>query len=476
MKILLINPPAFNREGFIREGRCTQRSNFWATLWPPITLAYMGAILENEGHEVAIVDSAAEGLSTDTAIKIIDKFKPDIYVSSSSTPTIYSDLAFVKRVKDSLSKTRTIIFGVHASVFAKECMQNCVQLDFVISGEPENIIDRLVKAISGHMSFGGIPGLAYRKNDGTLVIDNPHEFISDLDQLPFPAWHLIKRDRYLLPLKGLPFLLVLPSRGCPYSCTFCTTQKYYGSKPRFRSVDKVIDEIEYSRNQFDIKHFFFWSETFTFNKRYVMGLCDEMRRRDLDISWTCNSRVDIVDNELLNVMASSGCWMMSFGIESASQKILDNVKKGTKVEEAARAVKLAKNVGMSVVGHFIFGLPGENEDTIEETIKFSKALKLDFAQYYCACPFPGSELYSIASKEGWLVEDDFSKFNQDVPVLTIPTVSQSAVLNGKARAYRQFYVNPACFLRTLRHINFTNIGNISRLAQQAMDFLSMQKI
>lgn len=473
MKILLINPPAFGDKGFIREGRCTQTSDFWAALWPPITLAYMGAILERYGHDVRIIDSAAERFSHDATIRVLDEFKPDIIICSSSTPTISTDLSFITCIKDRLPQAITAIFGVHATVFPEECMRNCPQLDFVIMGEPENVIADLVKVIRGDMSAGNAAGLAYRVKDRAVAVSKAARFIKDLDELPFPAWHLVRRGKYRLPLNGQPFLSVLPSRGCPYSCTFCTSQKYYGSKVRFRSVEKVLDEIVYNVNRFGIKHIFFWSETFTFNKRYVMALCDEMRNRKLDISWTCNSRVDVVDAEMLKNMANSGCWMVSFGIESSSQEILDNVKKGTKVSKASCAIKLAKDAGLSVVGHFIFGLPGENKDTIEETIRFSKSLGLDFAQYYCACPFPGSELYLIALKEGWLADDDFSRFSQEYPVLVLPTVTQKAVAEAKKRAYREFYRSPACLIRTLKYVNFRNVSNLPRLAKKAIDFLSL---
>jgi radical SAM superfamily enzyme YgiQ (UPF0313 family) len=271
-----------------------------------------------------------------------------------------------------------------------------------------------------------------------------------------------------LPFSGEHFLIVAPLRGCPFNCSFCTCQTYYGKKLRKRSVDSVIQEIEYDMTRFSIKNFFIWAETFVVDKHYVEQLCRALIDRNIIISWTCNSRVDTVDQQLLKLMAQAGCWMISFGIESAEQKILDGVNKGTTVEQAYAAVQSAREAGIKTVGHFIMGLPGETQQSLEKTIAYSKKLGLDLAQFYCAVPFPGSCLYDTALEKGWLRDKDFAHFNQNYALMELPTVSSQEVNKARVRAYRQFYFNVTNSLRLLKLVGWKDIGSVCR---SALDFL-----
>jgi anaerobic magnesium-protoporphyrin IX monomethyl ester cyclase len=472
MKILILNPPTLDNKKFIREGRCTQEQNFWATLWPPISLAYIGAVLENGGHTIKIVDCAAENINVDKIGALIHDFCPNLILWSTGTPSIKSDLqlsAFIKRANPLL---KTVVFGVHVSIFPRESLENYRDLDFVIRNEPEITAKDLVYALEGGIAVKQIKGLTYRDANGEIISNPDREFIQDLDVLPFPAWHLINPSSYQLPLKKRKFLLVLPSRGCPYQCTFCTSQKYYGIKARYRSTEKVIEELEYNIAEFGVKDFFFWSETFTLNKDYIDNLCNSIINKRMDISWTCNSRVDTVNETLLKKMSDAGCWMISFGIESGSQKILDMAKKGTEVSQAIDAVRLAKKNGLKVIGHFILGLPGETPETLQETINFSKSLDLDFAQYYCAVPFPGSELYQIADSEGLLKNKDFDNFSQNYPVLELPNLSASQVMEYKNRAYKEFYFNPKTILKGTQIVNFRSINSITQCLKYLFNLVS----
>ncbi len=249
------------------------------------------------------------------------------------------------------------------------------------------------QAIASQQPFSDIAGLTWRDPAGSIISNPARPFIDDLDSLPFPAWHLLSHQKYVLPLKGRPFLIIAPQRGCPFNCTFCTCQTYYGKKLRIRSTENIIAEIQYDMERFGVRDFFFWAETFVVDRQHVAELCQAMLDASLGISWTCNSRIDIVDEELLKLMARAGCWMISYGIESADQQVLDAVRKGTRVEQAAVAVSLARAAGIKTAGHFIFGLPGDTEEAMRKTLKLARSLKLDVAQFYSAVPFPGSRLY-----------------------------------------------------------------------------------
>jgi radical SAM superfamily enzyme YgiQ (UPF0313 family) len=272
--------------------------------------------------------------------------------------------------------------------------------------------------------------------------------LNDLDELPDPAWHLLELDAYRLPLKGDRFLMVTPHRGCPYPCSYCTAQTYYGSRLRRRSVGRVVEEITLAQSKLGINEFFFWSDTFTLDRRYVMSLCEALE--PLDISWASNSRVDTIDAVLAEAMRGAGCWMISFGIESGDQAVLDAAGKRAKVGQAEEAVRLSKRVGIKVAGHFVLGLPGETRESLEKTLGLARRLPVDFIQFYCAVPFPGSRLYDEARDKGWLKSDDFSRYRQDLSVLSFPSLTPDEVMLYRQKAYRRFYFKPRVALGTLR--------------------------
>ncbi|MCK5421789.1 MAG: radical SAM protein, partial [Deltaproteobacteria bacterium] len=330
----------------------------------------------------------------------------------------------------------------------------------------------LLKVLQEKFDFKEILGLTFRNNAGDIIANPPRPFIEDLDSLPLPAWHLIKLDYYRLPLKGKRYLMISPLRGCPFKCSFCTCQTYYGKKLRKRSIEGVLKEIEYNIEQFGIRDFFFWAETFVVDKEYVKNLCSTIIERGIDISWTSNSRVDTVDGPLLKLMAEAGCWMISYGIESGSQKVLDEANKGTRIEQAYEAVRYAKEAGIKTVGHFILGLPGETEETMKHTIEYAKQLELDLAQFYCAVPFPGSRLYDRALNEGWIKNSGFDHFKQDSAFMELPTVSSQVVNNYRNLAYRKFYFSLSRGFRTLKLINWKDVKKLLRSARDFWGWLS----
>jgi radical SAM superfamily enzyme YgiQ (UPF0313 family) len=234
----------------------------------------------------------------------------------------------------------------------------------------------------------------------------------------------------------------------------------------------VLKEIEYDCKRFGIEDFFFWAETFVVDKEYVRDLCSAIIEREINISWTSNSRVDTVDGPLLKLMAKAGCWMISYGIESGSQKVLDEADKGTRVEQAYEAVRYAREAGIKTVGHFILGLPGETEASLVHTINYAKRLKLDLAQFYCAVPFPGSRLYGHALREGWINHADFGNFKQDYALMKLSTVSPQVVNQYRALAYRKFYFNLLSGYRTLKLINWKDL---KKVVNAAKDFLGWSR-
>lgn len=472
MKVLLLNPPTQDNKKFIREGRCTQEQGVWATLWPPVSLATVGAVLEHNGFQARIIDCPASEVTWEKLGEVIKEFSPQLVIWSTGTPSIDNDLSLAAFIKKINSTTVTAVFGTHVTALDRRCMDEYLQLDFILRNEPELTALDLVRAVQDRKPFDTIAGLTFRSGAGEIISNPSRPFIEDLDSLPYPAWHLIDTSRYRLPFSNEQFLIIAPLRGCPFNCSFCTCQTYYGKKLRKRRVENVIKEIEYDIAQFSVKNFFVWAETFVVDKHYVEQLCRAIIAQRLAISWTCNSRVDTVDAALLKLMKQAGCWMISFGIESAEQTILDEVQKETTIEQARDAVRWAHDAGIKAVGHIIFGLPGETAATIKKTMRYAKKLGLDLAQFYCAVPFPGSALYERACKEGWIHDSDFSHFKQDNAVMELPTITAKAVNQYRTHAYRDFYFDPRNMINVAKLIGWKNAG---RTMRSVMDFLVWTK-
>lgn len=464
MNILLLNPPAEQDKKFIREGRCTQEQGAWGTLWPPITLASIGAVLEKAGHAVRIIDCPAANMNFEQLLKELQLFKPRLVIWSSGTPSIAGDLGFSSLIKKTLPAAVTAVFGTHVTALDRQCLEAAPGLDCILRNEPELTAAELAEAVMQDRPFSGIAGLTWRDEAGHIQAEPARPFLDDPDSLPFPAWHLLSSHEYLLPLKGRPFLIIAPQRGCPFNCTFCTCQTFYGKKLRLRSTAGIIAEIRYDMERFGVRDFFFWAETFVVDRQHVAELCQGLLDAGLAISWTCNSRIDIVDADLLKLMARAGCWMISYGIESADQKVLDAVGKGTRVEQAARAVGLARAAGLKTAGHFIFGLPGDSPEAMKKTRRLARSLKLDVAQFYSAVPFPGSRLYDEALAKGWIENGDFTSFCQSSSVMRLPGLAPETVDRNRAAAYRRFYLNPMTWLRTLRLFEWEGFKNLLRTA------------
>ncbi|ETR73648.1 MAG: putative Fe-S oxidoreductase [Candidatus Magnetoglobus multicellularis str. Araruama] len=327
MNILLLNPPGYDHKFFIREGRCNQEQGVWGTIWPPITLATSAAMLENKGYFVDVLDCSAQKTSLDHLLHSVRRNTYQLIIWTVGTPSIKKDLELADKIKQIKPEIRTAIVGTHATALPDDCLINTAGLDFVIRNEPEETILALTECISLNKSIKEVSGISYKTQNGKVIHNIQRSFIKDLDSLPFPAWHYLDLNNYKLPLIGKKFVILSPVRGCPFSCIFCTAQSYYGKQLRKRSPERMIDEIIHNYKTYNVDHFFIWADTFTADKKYVMKFCQLIIEKKLRIKWTCNSRVDTVSEVLLNIMAKAGCWMISYGIESGNQHILDAIQK-----------------------------------------------------------------------------------------------------------------------------------------------------
>jgi anaerobic magnesium-protoporphyrin IX monomethyl ester cyclase len=450
VRVLLLNPPCPDGRRFVREGRCTHPTGFWGAAWPPYTLAVIGGRLRRRGHDVRLLDAAVGQVTFRALRAMASSLEPEVALVSVSTPTFEMDLAAIAEIRAGAPRCCVGVLGVHATAMPEACLAGD-GADFVIRGEPEIAAEAAVSGLEADGELAPLPGLSVRV--GGRVLHGPERPpVADLSALGGPDWSLADVTRYRLPLVGRRFLSILTSRGCPHYCTFCTQHLYYGRAFRARQPAEVAREARQLRERFGVSDFFLWSECFSADREHAGQVCEALGAVG-GLSWVATTRADCVDRELLLTMREAGCWLVAFGLESGSPEVLNECRKGHGAEASIRAVRWAKEVGLLVVGHFVFGLPGETVDTARQTTRLALEAGLDFAQFYCAAPYPGTPLYEAlrSSPQGRAVP--LAAVNQEQACLGNAAALPAAVARWRRRAIRRFYLRPhsvALALRLLR--------------------------
>lgn len=442
MKILFLNPVTHNGQKMLRSERCQVKA---VSLWPPLSLAYSAAVLRNNGfNDVSILDAEAEGISFSETVKRVLMQSPDILVIQDTTPTLISDKKFAKKIKEKLPKIKIAFAGLHSTTRPQDILDN--EIIFALRNEPEWTLLELVKCINDGKTYEKVEGLSFFR-EGKVINNSERKFLKDLDALPFPARDLLKNQLYINPVLGKPFTLIKTSRGCPFRCIYCTAIPYYGAVWRSRSVDNIIQEIREVIQKYGITDFLFHSDTFNLKKDFVIELCQRIISEKLNITWMSNCRVDYFDEDIARSMKNAGSQMVSFGIESGSQEMLDNMKKGITLEQVKDAIKACKKTGLRSIAYFVFGLPGETSETMQESIDFAIELDPYVVQFFVATPFPGTEFYSVAEKNGWLTSHDWTRYLHGASdVIEYPELDSKFILKKTKQAYKLFYFRPGKIL------------------------------
>ena len=317
----------------------------------------------------------------------VKKLNVDAVFMETTTPSIMADYESLKSLKQAANAV-IIVGGPHATYFHREILIECSAIDVVIRHEFDTKISEVVDHLE---NLENIKGITYRKND--KIIDNEDGvYKSDLDNVPFPDRKTIPWQWYLEAwYSKQPFMNFMTSRGCPWHCAFCLwPQNMYGHRQRFRSLDNVFKELKFLIKEYGLKEINIDDGTFTTNKKRVIEFCRRLRREGIKLIWTCNGRVDTIDDEMLKEMKRSGCKMIRIGVESGSQEVLDKIKKGLKIEQG---VKLVKKHGIQALGGFIFGFPYDSKKSIEQTIQLAKKISPDQVQFSIYISYPGTSLY-----------------------------------------------------------------------------------
>jgi radical SAM superfamily enzyme YgiQ (UPF0313 family) len=436
--ILLANAPYSLRQ------RYGKLASVGATL-PHLGLLMLGSVLQNSRHRVRIIDSSAQNLGYEETLGEIIRFQPDIVGFTAVTPSIFRTVKMATMVKKIFPSIPILIGGPHFTAIPEKTLKDYPVFDYGIMGEGEATIVEIVDALSANRKPSNVAGIVFRE-DGKVYFNPPRPPILELDSLPFPAWKLLDDfpSRYhpaLFKYKRLPSTHIISSRGCPYKCIFCDTS-VFSRQIRFHSPEYMLGMVEFLVKHFKIKEVIFEDDQFLLKRRRVEKICEGLLKAKLNIAWSCSARVNSVnDIDLLKLMKRSGCWQINYGIESANQKILDFSKKAIRIDQIEKAVRLTHKAGILSKGYFIFGLPFENEETMENTIRFAKRIPLNDMSIFTLTPFPGSEMYDIAKNHG-TIEKDYEKMNLLDLVFVPNGLSKKRLLHYQQRFMREFYLRP----------------------------------
>lgn len=421
----------------------------------PFGLCYLAALTRQQGFNTSIVDAQALNLSIKETIDRVLSFNPTYVGVTATTLLIRSAAAIAKEIKNRNPKIIIIIGGVHVTALPRETLLDNPCFDYAVIGEGEETLVELLNALEMGKDLNSVKGLAIRQPGNNIFLTEKRPFIKNLDRLPYPAFDLLPNMRRYYrastqSVNRLPALSLITSRGCPGKCTFCDTS-VHGHYPRAHSAQYVANLMRTLSKEYGAKTIFFEDDNFLIFKPRLKELVKIIKSEGLDLTWSVQARVDMIDLETLEIAKSGGCWQVMYGIETGSQKILDFYKKNITLEQTEHAIRLTKKVGLRVKGFIMFGNPLETRDSIKATVELIKHLDLDDVSISFFTPFPGSEIYKEVEKYGRFDEDweRMSVFH----VVFVPNGFTKEELEYLQRiAYRQFYLRPKIIISYLRRL------------------------
>jgi radical SAM superfamily enzyme YgiQ (UPF0313 family) len=428
--VILVNPPS--------------PSGAPPSLFIPLGIGYLAAVLEKNQYEVNVIDCQALRPTRNQLKAELIKSHPDVVGVTSATLTYKPALEIVKTAKEALPNCLLILGGPHVTVLDEQTLNEAPEADIIVRGEGEQTMLELADLVSRSdlKNLQEIEGITFRKND-KIVRNKDRAFIQNLDELPHPAYEHFQLSKY--KLSGKMYLPIITSRGCPFQCTFCLASRMCGKRFRTRSPKKVVDELEWLRDVHGADVFAFYDDTFTFDIKRACEICEEMKNRGFDLPWDCRTRVDRISTEVLSKMRDANCQLIHFGVESGSQKMLSAMKKGTTVEQNERAIRWTKEVGISVAISVVVGYPGETADMLKQTFDFIRKTGPDYVYVCQAIPYPGTELFDLLRELGWEVSTEWNHYDEQSQVFENPLLPPQKIEKMRGTFYNQFF-SPSYFL------------------------------
>lgn len=437
---------------------------------PPMGTISVYAWLHHRGYNVEHIDTQFGDVTEASLTAALRKGRYDVVALPVFTPLVDYACSTARLVRRVLPSCKIVFGGIHVTTLPEPTMRQCPECDFIIRHEAEYSFDELLSAYADGRDWTGIPGLVYRGEGGRLVVNPQRPFIGDLDSLPREFYADIDLKKYrphATQYVRLPSIPILTQRGCPYSCSYCEAGLILGKKVRFFSPARIVSEIKFLIREKGIRDVYFQDSTFTINKKWTMELMELMIREKLDLTWTCNTRADRIDPELLGAMYAAGGRQLQMGIESGNQASLDLVKKGLKVEQQTQGVRWAHDAGFRCFLSYILCLPGETPEMVRNTIDYAKTLGAQTAIFFLPVPYPGSDLFESCKKDGGLREtaswSDFLTLDFDDPVYVNPLIGVEGMRYWYKRAFIEYYSTPRVLWRNLTSIRTAeDVGRLGR--------------
>ena len=458
MKITLVNPPyppsVHSHPPFI-----------------PLGLGYLGAVAENAGHHVTIIDCQAEKLTYETFRDRIAQTPSDIIGVTATTLLYNSAMKLIDIAKQTQPKAVTVLGGSHGTFWDENALREYPSLDIVVRREGEQTFIELIDKINNQSSLNNVLGITYR-NVEKIVRNEDRPFIEDLDSLPFPAHHLMPIEN--LKHNGKIIFPLVSSRGCVFWCDFCSTVRMFGRGYRMRSPKNVVDEMQFVHDKYGVDQVTFYDDAFSVDRDRVIKICEELQNRKLHMKWDCGTRVDMVDRELMKTMRDSGCFAVWLGVESGSEAILGAMNKRIKLDQTRLAYKTAHQLGLMTIANVVLGFPGETEQTARETIRFVNELNPDDVGFYIATPYPGTPMYDLVKKKGWLRVTDFDKYDTAGPTFETPSLSMEKLVELRYKAYQDFYLRPSYVFKMMRKGNIYGIAAVKTSGAYLLRYLHIK--
>lgn len=422
---------------------------------PPIGLMYVAAALEKSGFKVQMLDNYLMKKSTEEIKQLIMQINPGIVGITCGSATYPRCVETSKAIKQVKPDCKIVVGGWHASYMPDSLLGN-PEIDYVIMGEGERAITELCTAImnGNDKATTSIAGVAIKRNGEN--IKNPPKYIENMDEIPYPARHLLPLelyDRTIEYLDAKPADVMSISRGCVYNCGFCETRKLWGNICRGFSPQRVIGEIQDLKNRYGTKGIYFINDNFTLRKKETQELCNLMLENKLDLEWVCDTRVDLVNDELLSLMHKAGCKTIWFGVESASQKILQRIGRNTTPQEVENAFKLCRKNGIKTACSFMLGLPDETLKDMEESLKFAKKLNPDWCQFNTFIAYPDSRLYNELLEKG-----NYVKLDEFLLSVKTEEFDYDSLMMVQRRFFKEFHMTPRQILKRIRHEGAVNFA------------------
>ena len=444
----MLNPPFLNKYSKSSRSPAVTKSG---TIYYPLWLSYAAGVLDSKGHELKIIDAPAKCLSNDEVLAQMKDFNPRLLVIDTSTPSITNDLKFAKLAKQAMPEMCICLVGTHVTATVREILpEHADFVDIIARHEYDYTLPEIAEALEGKKNLSDVLGISYCEN-GNLIETPDRPYIENLDELPFVSKvykKYLNIEDYFYAHVSYPTISIFSSRGCPSKCFYCMySQVMFGKRYRKRSAKNLFDECVYITKEFpNVREILIDDDNFSVDQENVQEFCKLMIENKIKLKWVVECRVNLT-YETMVLMKKAGCRLVVVGYESGSQKVLDGMHKGITIEQSRKFNDAAKKAGMRIHGCFMVGNPGENKETMMETLNFAKSLRMDTAQFFPLIVYPGTEAWDWAQRNNYIKTKDYSEWitpeGMHNCVLSTPELSSQELVDFCNYARKKFYLRPS---------------------------------